>query len=362
MTLKLNQKLKYEQTKGIYNNSAWCFVNSAIQFLYSCDEIRNYILNTDFNIIEQNYKNKPHDSFEDVNLNVNKLRMLRDLFEKLNKPIQNKDEFLDDDKCLEDKKIIMTDVKYHDDHPKFDGKSNTINSGDTDAVLRIFLSILDNIFNQFKILEIKWYEGDNGNKIIHSINELNLVHINTVNHLNFDDLKYNYFENRNQIEKFFDESNKDFLKSNASIVQGVITNDGRKNIYENNFINLNNTKNINFIIIQKKSILDSVYQLSHIEFNEEEIFFGKIYSLKSFLSTHDGGGHFWIKTKINGNWIELNDEKKIDTSIKDTDYYKWVYLLYEIDKTKIYNELLFNLIINQNFDLLIINKLLNSIK
>ena len=107
MTLKLDQKLRLEQINGIQNNSSWCFVNSAIQILYSIDLIRNYILNLDLDELKEK---KYYTTYQS-------LKYIFNLFNET-------ENYLSDLNILNQKKIIVKDFvlnsgafsqnQYHD--------------------------------------------------------------------------------------------------------------------------------------------------------------------------------------------------------------------------------------------------------
>ena len=99
------KKLDINKIKGIERTSNYCFVNSAILFLYSCDEIRNYILNTEIEIIIKNYESNTNDEQEEIKINKLKLENLKFIFEKLNNS-ENTDKYLSDTLILEKKKTI----------------------------------------------------------------------------------------------------------------------------------------------------------------------------------------------------------------------------------------------------------------
>ena len=146
--------LKYEQTKGIYNNSAWCFVNSAIQFLYSCDEIRNYILNTNIEIIKENYELNTKDEEKKIKINKLKLKNLKFIFEKLNNS-ENTDEYLSDTLILEEKKQLVKNL------PDIKCNGKTINMGTSWEIVKHFLDILQNNIQKIEEIFIDWhYEND----------------------------------------------------------------------------------------------------------------------------------------------------------------------------------------------------------
>mgnify|MGYP003333336094 CR=1 FL=1 len=330
------KKLDINKIMGIQRSSNYCFVNSAILFLYSCDEIRNYILNTNIEIIKENYELNTKDEEKKIKINKLKLKNLKFIFEKLNNS-ENTDEYLSDTLILEEKKQLVKNL------PDIKCNGKTINMGTSWEIVKHFLDILQNNIQKIEEIFIDWhYEND-----ILKVNYQEHFVTPFIPFSIIDSLKYN-LTNKFDIKKFFNENHEKLISSAEDI------DINEKKLYKKIFYNIN-YKTINFFIFYRNRSMDSDFNFNFrkIKLEEKYKFFGKNYNLKSILLF--GGLHYWIKVKIDDKWIEINDKNKSQSSITEYDYDKWSCLLYEIENTEkkndinLSNEISLNLLINNNY-------------
>ena len=381
MTLKLDQKLRLEQINGIQNNSSWCFVNSAIQILYSIDLIRNYILNLDLDELKEKKYYTTYQSLKYIFILFN-----------------NTEDYLSDDNILDQKKIIVKDFALN----RGAKSQNEYHQG-TDSIcyadglyflntLLCRLSDIDFFKEKFKIGRLEYIQFLNGNNIfLDYYQTVNFKYIkeklnrdivptfraNILNNIINENNKYDAIqkmkEKKENIEQFLGEDRgkvslklfdlahddniniEEFNKKNIflySTQQREEYNNIKTVSYkiDYNYSNIfyDNNKNIEFVFLDRNYISQNN---RYLKFEEEQIFFNKKYKLKSIL-LNTPNSHFWIKVKIDNEWYELNDERCFKTNINHLDYQLWQLCVYEIDKTKIYNELLINLLINNNYNFL----------
>ena len=336
----LNKKLDINNIKGIQRTSNYCFVNSAILFLYSCDEIRNYIIDTDIDIIIKNYESNTNDEKKETN--KIKLKNLKFIFENLYNP-ENTDKYLSDTLILEQKKQLVENL------PDIKCIGKLINMGTSWEIVEHFINILENNIQKINDFTILWYYENDELKIIYPNHTLELIPFLDFNLI--DSFKYN-LKNEIAIKEYFEKNHKNLI--NSAEVINYNLKDKKNKIYKKDFFDIDN-QTINFLIFNRNPFIDSDLKkyFPKIKLEEKYNFFGKNYNLKSILLY--GGLHYWIKVKIDDKWIEINDKNKSESSITEYDYDKWTCLLYEIENTEkkndinLSNEISLNLLINYNY-------------